>query len=256
MTNRIPNIVHLMYGFAEDFGGKPFSLVHYLCIKSLCDLNKPDVVNFYYKYEPTGEWWEKAKPYLNLVEIEPPTEIFGNPLMHVAHQADIVRLQALIADGGIYIDLDVICTKPFTDLLDNKFVIGAEGTPHGTDGLCNAVLMSEPNSKFATTWLSNYTNFRSKGRDQYWNEHSVYLPLHLSKQIPNEIHIEPYSSFHYPLYHEPHLKMMFEETNDFSDSYCHHLWETVSWEPYLKDLTIDEIENNDTTFNLIARRFI
>ena len=26
---------------------------------------KPDVVNFYYKYEPTGEWWEKAKPYLN-----------------------------------------------------------------------------------------------------------------------------------------------------------------------------------------------
>jgi len=78
---------------APNFGGKPFSLVHYLSIKSAVDLNKPEQAFFHYQYEPIGEWWEKAKPLLRLNKIDAPTQIMGNQLYHVAHQADVVRLQ-------------------------------------------------------------------------------------------------------------------------------------------------------------------
>jgi len=37
----IPNIFHFCYGFTKDFGGKPFSLVHYLALKSAYEINRP-----------------------------------------------------------------------------------------------------------------------------------------------------------------------------------------------------------------------
>ena len=46
----IPNIFHFIFGLTEDFGGKPFNIIHYLAIKSAYDLNNPDSINFYYKY--------------------------------------------------------------------------------------------------------------------------------------------------------------------------------------------------------------
>ena len=52
--SRIPNIFHFCFGFTPDFGGKPFSLVHYLAVKSAHEVNKPDMMHFYHKYEPTG----------------------------------------------------------------------------------------------------------------------------------------------------------------------------------------------------------
>ena len=41
----IPNIFHFVFGMAPDFGGKPFSLVHYLSVKSALTLNQPELVN-------------------------------------------------------------------------------------------------------------------------------------------------------------------------------------------------------------------
>jgi len=120
----IPNQFHFVFGLKEDFGGKPFNILHYLAIKSAYDLNKPDAMYFYYTYEPSGEYWDKAKSYLTLVQVEAPTEIFGNPITHVAHKADIIRLQALYENGGIYMDMDTICVKSFEPLLNEKTVLG------------------------------------------------------------------------------------------------------------------------------------
>lgn len=251
----IPNIFHFCYGFTKDFGGKPFSLVHYLAVKSAYDVNKPDDIFFYYKYEPEGEWWEKAKKIINLVQIDPPEEIFGNKLYHVAHKSDVWRLNTLIEFGGIYMDLDTICVKPFTNLLNNKFVIGRQGKWRKM-GLCNAVMMSEKKSEFAKIWLSEYKSFRSKGHDKYWAEHSVALPLKLSLEHIDLLHIENFDSFHYPLYYPLSLLKMFKFNLKYKNAYCHHLWENGSWEKYLKKLNIDNIQNTNTTYNLIARRYL
>ncbi len=250
----IPNIFHFCYGLSEDFGGKPYSLVHYLAVKSAFEVNKPDEIFFYYSYEPEGEWWEKTKELVTLVKITAPEEIFGNKLYHVAHKADIIRLQYLIKTGGIYMDLDTISKKPFTPLLNNKFVIGRQGKWR-LKGLCNAVMMSEKNSEFARIWMEEYKSFRSKGKDKYWAEHSVSVPLKLAKQYPDLLHIEKYNSFHFPLYYSSSLKDLFEKSKDYPQAYCHHLWEGGSWDKFLKDLTQDYILNTDTTYNLIARKY-
>lgn len=251
----IPDIFHFCYGLSEDFGGKPFSLVHYLAVKSAKEINNPEEIFFYFSFEPEGEWWERTKEIVTTKKVDPPDEIFGNKLYHVAHKADILRLNVLKENGGIYMDLDTICCRPFSGLLDNKFVIGRQGKWRKM-GLCNAVMMSEKNSEFISIWMEEYRNFRSKGKDRYWAEHSVSVPMKLSEKHPHLLHIEPYNSFHYPLYYKRSLKKLFEENRKYPEAYCHHLWEGGSWDKYLKDLTINRILNNDTTYNLIARRFI
>ena len=67
--------------------------------------------------------------------------------------------------------------------------------------------------------------------------------------------LEPYA-FHYPLYDKPGLESMFEKVTNFPEAYLHHLWESFSWEPYLSKLTVKDIFEKDTTYNLIARRFL
>lgn len=272
----IPNILHFVFGMSPDFGGKPFSLVHYLSVKSAIELNQPDAAYFHYQYEPTGVWWDKAKPLLTLVKTAAPEEIFGNKLYHVAHKADVVRLQVLKEMGGIYLDLDTISVKPLTHLLHHQFVIGQElkapVTPKnwrqqlkvkliwkkvkkGTIGLCNAVLLSEKNSYFINLWLHHYKTFRSKGRDKYWNEHSVLVPEKLAAVYPDFItRLSPYA-FHYPLYDKTGLKLLFEEVCEFPEAYLHHLWESFSW-GYLSALNAEKIQSEDTTYNLIARKYL
>jgi hypothetical protein len=278
----IPNVFHFVFGMAEDFGGIPFSLVHYLSIKSAIVTNKPDNVYFHYQYEPEGEWWSKAKELLTLNKITAPKNFLGNKLYHIAHKADVVRLQALKETGGIYLDTDTISVKPLTDLLLHSLAIGQElkaayvpknfrqrakhivrkqlglvkDVTTESIGLCNAVLLSEKNGDFVNKWLEEYKTFRSLGRDKYWNEHSVLVPLKLAEQYPESItKLSPYA-FHYPLYDEQGLRSMFEEVNEFPEAYLHHLWESFSWDKYLSKLTPEEIKTKDTTYNLIARRFL
>lgn len=251
----VPNIFHFCFGLAPDFGGKSFSLVHYLAIKSAHAVNNPDKIFFYYSYEPQGEWWEKSKQLIELIKVNPPEEIFGNKLHHVAHKADVLRLEKLIEYGGIYLDLDTICKKSFKPLLNNKFVIGKQGKWRRM-GLCNAVMMAEKNSEFAKVWLESYKTFRSKGKDKYWSEHSVEIPLKLSKNYKNILHIENYNSFHFPLYYPSSLKNLFVYNKNYPEAFCHHLWEGGSWEKYLRDLSLEDILKRDSTYNIIARRFL
>ncbi len=273
----IPNIFHFVFGMATDFGGKPFSLCHYLSVRAAVELNKPSVTFFHYQYEPEGEWWERTKSLLTLNKIVAPDSFMGRPLYHVAHKADVVRLQMLKEHGGIYLDLDTISVKPLTDLLTYSFVIGQELKPKwipknwrqqlkhklglikvktGATGLCNAVLLSEKNSDFVNLWLNEYKSFRSKGRDKYWNEHSVQVPERLAAQHPEMItQLSPYA-FHFPLYDTTGMKSMFEEVNQFPEAYLHHLWESFSWEKYLSQLSIEKIKAENTTYNLIARKFL
>ena len=225
-------------------------------MKSAISINKPKKSYFHYFYEPYGKYWDLIKPYLILEKVNPPAEIYGNKLHHYAHQADVIRLQALIEEGGVYADIDTIFVNPIpTELFEKSFVMGKQGN----EGLCNALMMSEPNSPFAMQWLYDH-NICFKGGmpgSDGWCTHSVYYPLHLSKKIPNHIHIEEGSSFFNLLYHQPDIKKLFEDNVTLEDSvYSLHLWENVSWKSHLGKLTPTDINTNDTTFNLIARKYI
>lgn len=261
ILNEIPNIIHFVYGFKEQT--EEFELYRYIAIKSAHDVNKPEKIYFHYYYEPYGQWWDKIKPILTLEKVDIPTEIYGNKLWHYAHQSDVIRLQKLIKYGGIYLDIDTICLKSFKDLLHHQFVMGYQAESNNTNiyGLCNAVILSCPNSTFALKWLDSYKEFRSKGRDQYWDEHSVIKPLMLSKMYESEIHIISNTAFFYPLWYDiadilfnNNINILYYK-NIVKNNYCIHLWDTFSHN-YLKTLTENDIFNVNTLYNIFSRKFL
>lgn len=279
----IPNIFHFVL-FRPGAGiEKPFSLVHYLAIESAFQLNQPEKIYLHTDCKPSGECWERISHRVTVIPTDAPKEFMGKNIFHVAHKSDLVRLQVLREFGGTYLDLDTICVKPFHSLYNNKFVMGEElipayiprnwrqvlksgirkvvtssGDPYKTQNrkICSAVLLSEKESHFVKLWLESYQTFRSKGRDDYWNEHSGVIPLKLLNENNDMATLLCPYSFHYPLYKEEHLKKMFEEVHEFPQAFAHHLWESFSYNKYLSKLTVEKIMTEDTTYNLIARRFL
>ena len=128
-------------------------------------------------------------------------------------------------------------------------------------GLCNAVMLAEPNSKFGLNWINTYRSFRSNGRDEFWDEHSVILPLSLAKDNPDDITILSCKSFFYPLWNDIN-DILFNEKFDIDkyknlmiNNYCIHLWDTYS-HGYLKNLNENIIFSQNTIYNIFSRKFL
>lgn len=254
----IPNIIHFIFGLVDDFGKKPFSIIHYLAIKSADEINKPDNIYLYYNFLPTGYWWDRVinEDLIELVSIDNFSDIFGNKLRHYAHKADVLRLMILIEYGGIYLDIDTICLKPLNPFLSNNCSMGEEECNGVKYGLCNAVIIAEKNSLFLKYWLATYKYFRSKGHDKYWGEHSIIVPFRISKLFPNLINVLPSSYFFYPSYSERDLRLLFKYNISIDNSFVIHLWENVSYDAYLQYLNEENIKELDTTYNIAARSFL
>ncbi|QNN24353.1 hypothetical protein HED60_19435 [Planctomycetales bacterium ZRK34] len=216
---------------SEDFGGKPWSYIHHLSVLSASVVNEPDEIMFWFEHEPEGEYWEMTKPLVTLMPIKAPQSIYGNPLLHPAHQADIVRLDALNAYGGVYLDADVICLRPFAELEHCGFFMGWQGNY----GLCNATMGGDADAPFVNRWLDSYETFRSHGRDRWWDEHSVRIPRRLAEQHPTEITAFDSYTFFNPLWGE--IENIFKpcDKSYLTQSVTVHLWETFSW-PWLSQL--------------------
>lgn len=225
----------MVFGMAPDFGGKPWSWIHHVAVETAARVNEPSQIIFWHEHEPTGEWWDRSRPYLTLRKIEAPREIFGRPLIHPAHRADVVRLQALLEHGGTYVDCDVWSLRPFANLEHGGFWMGRQGRSYG---LCNATMGGDPGAAFAAAWLDCYQTFRSQGRDNYWDEHSVRLPLQLAAKIPLTVFPDKY--FFHPSWGKIH-RIFKPNANDLlRASYSVHLWESICWD-WLQHLSPDAI---------------
>lgn len=220
-------LLHLCFGMAEDFGGKPWSWIHHIAVETAVAVNRPDAIVFWHEHEPTGRWWRASRRHLTLRKIEAPREIFGRPLLHPAHRADVVRLRALLEHGGVYIDADVWSIRPFANIEHVGFFMGRQGQHYG---LCNATMGGRPGSPFVARWLDAYQSFRSEGRDQHWDEHSVRLPKRWAEAHPDEITVLPHTAFFHPLWGQ--LKRCFRTGYSpmLGQSYSVHLWESLCWD--------------------------
>ena len=185
-----------------------------------------------------------------------------------AHLADVLRLQVLYDDGGIYLDTDVFVLNHFRALLNcpQDIVLGNEGGNRW--GLCNAVIMARPKAKFIKTWLESYKNFKASE----WNYHSVILPKAMSKETPNQIcELAPHAFF-WPTWTARHVRWMHQplsyaevkETEHiliqnsgslFDGQLAYHAWNAVAKKRYLGSLNRTKLLQEDTRFNMMLRRF-
>lgn len=146
--------------------------------------------------------------------------------------------------------------KPYSDLLNNNFVLGYQGKD-GVEGICPAVIMSEKDSIFAKRWLVGFKRYFYGGDpgSEYWCTHSVNYPLYLASEFKNYVTIVNDEAFFKPLYHQKDLENLFVNDVEFTNAYSFHLWETCS-KQYLDKLTPEYIQTVDNTYNKIARKYL
>ena len=216
----IPNIIHFVFGLKPQ--DEEFLFAYYVSVYSAFIINNPEKIFLYYDYEPYGKWWEELKiiPSLNLQKIDSPTH-FGNKLISkTAHKADKVRMDILFNKGGIYLDIDTICVKPFGDLLNKKVVLGMESP----NAICNAIMMTEAQSDFFKIWLERYEEaFIPDG----WAEASIFLPSIIAKEKPELLTLLEPEYFFLPNWNETE-KIFVNKYEIPENLIALHLWETLS----------------------------
>ena len=237
---KIPNIYHYIFlGFTD------FTFIHYLSILTCYLVQNPDIIYIYYHHLPkkNTKWWDNIQQYITLIYVDIPTHIFGNKITKFQHMADVIRLEKLIKYGGVYFDLDIICLKKITKFFNNNCVMGLQCPNTKYQGLCNAVIIAEPNSVFLTKWYQEYVNFSH----HKWDYHSVTLPLLLSKINSNYIKIEKSESFFPFDWNVTDIMINRKYDNLLKNSYVFHLWES-EWDKSVLKINSPHLFTYNSTF--------
>jgi len=272
-AKRIPKYFHFVYGLRRQT--EPFHLVHYLCLESCLRVNQPECLFFHYHHEPWGEYWDLIRDRIQLVRVSHPVFLKGYRYAdrHVekyryAHEADFIRLDALIEHGGVYADIDTLFVNPIPEALFHApFVLGREddiqdpSTGRVRPSLCNAFTLSEPGAEFARLWRDRC----EKEFDGSWSRHSTLLPSDLAGERPELIHVEPSHTVYPYMWTREDLRRMLEGCEKVDAGVASiHLWAHLWWAEQRRDfsdfhaglMTEQNIRTVATTYNLIARRFL
>ena len=100
-------------------------------------------------------------------------EVINNPDISIVMKSDIIRWEVVRIFGGIYVDTDMECVKPFNEFLKHKSFCGKAG-----DCACNALFGSDPDDKLikvSETLCANIKNNYSI-KDTYYGVISLTGP--------------------------------------------------------------------------------
>lgn len=275
----IPRVFHFVFALREQ--REPFHLLHYLCLASCLAVNRPKAVVFHYRHEPFGPWWERIRFRLELRQVEDAPAGFDTERydktsegrlirrlgIDYAHEADFLRMDILLAEGGIYADMDTLFVRSYPDeWLADRFVIGEEYAPLEPGAtlrpsLCNAVMMARAGDPFARAWRDGMAG----AFDGRWNSHSCREAGKLWQWHPEQLRVLP-SVYFYRYGSTPEgLASLLEETDDdHPDLFSVHLWAHLWWGAARRDMSelhagmIDEnwILNGSSTLARLARPYL
>ena len=269
---------HFVFGLAPQ--REPLHLVHYLCLESCRQVNRPPAIFFHHRHEPFGPLWERIKPHLVLRRL-PETSalpegrydateegrLIRSAGWTYAHEADFLRLAILLEQGGVYADMDTLFVRPLPQRwLERAFALGEEAPVPGPDSvlrpsLCNALIIALPGARFAQRWLERMTQVF----DGTWSRHSNQEAVRLWADMPEAIHVVPQPAFYRHAATRRGVRTLLEGHDpDTSGVYSVHLWAHLWWDAWRTDFTrvhageIDEdyVRTRKTTYAGLARRFL
>ncbi|TIB42324.1 hypothetical protein E3P86_00428 [Wallemia ichthyophaga] len=243
---KIPSIVHYTFGMGDEI--EQLEYYHYLAIRSALIVLKPKLVLFHYHTEPTGPWWARLSQLQQVVHVHSRnlSHIFHQPVETNEARSDIIRLEALLRWGGMFLEPDVYVIRDFLSagLLNEPVVMGMESqqdiTKHELDpkGLNNAFILSEPDSRFIRDWYNAYATFNQSQP----SAHNLEMPWKFARLNPNYVTVlnrlgnrEAYS---------------FEMEAQFA----YHAWEEIA-HSQLSPITPSSLKTLGSPFTRMARRF-
>jgi FkbM family methyltransferase len=225
----IPHVIHLLY-----FGETEFYNFHHRCVHSMLQYMPHYEIRIYNSKEPVNnKYWDdiKAQPGVRILKIDVPQFFDGFELKHFQYKADVVRLELLYEHGGVYLDLDMIITRPFDEVFKSghSFYISEERT--NCRSLINAFLAAKPKNEFIKLWLNE---FKSGLRLGIWahhirdsnkkliDDHPHYLHKYRMKVLDGTVFM--------PLHWQDTVAFLNSESVPYefpAESYGTHLWETI-----------------------------
>ena len=231
-------IVHFVFGLRPQ--DEPFHLLHYLAIESCRRVVAPDVIRLHVHHLPYGVYWDLARPLVEMHRIEPIAavdDIVADPIIvqhRYAHHADVIRLDVLARDGGMYADIDTLFVRPVPDeWWTHAAVIGQEAPVSYGDtavlepSVSNCLVMARPGSGFIEAWREQIIG----AMDGSWSGHSCRLAMRLATEHPELVTVVPRERFS-PFGHDPAgMRALLEEPfepgsldSTCSVHLCAHLW--------------------------------
>lgn len=244
----IPRVIHFIF-----FGFTPFQTIHYLAVKSAIKVHQVPVRLYYSQAPQLNPLWDEIAGMVELVRVDPPTYFRGQVLESYQYKADVLRLETLLAQGGVYLDIDVISLRPFGDLWNENCVLGIEDRD-GTS-ITNAVIMSVPGHGFISTWLDQ--TGMALGQNRPWAWHGVCLPheIYHGGQWP-DVRLEPRSSFMPFDFREPYIfSDDAQAISAIQNSYTMHMWDTI-WNPQLAQITLDSLRSSHSNLARIVTPYL
>jgi len=248
-SDQIPNVLHFVFLYPLHTKMPFYTAV---AIQSAITRTGATRTFLYCSHEPLGDHWDAIKAQVTIIYISDFTYFKNAKIYHAAHKADIIRLLALYHIGGIYLDNDTITLRSMDDLRDKKFVMGIQGTRGGTNtiGLCNATMLGRRHSLFCNTWIRSYRFFKSKGRDTFWDFHSVKLPVLIARALIDEITVLSSRAFFYPMWHDIERRLFTDGSREnaryFESAYSIHLWSSMNG--FLPAISRAYIQNSSSLY--------
>jgi hypothetical protein len=251
----IPKVIHYFFGLREDFCGKPFTDFHYLNILSAWKLNPDYKIKVYYYYEPDCWQFKALYTFCEVIKLDSlPNTINGKSIKWGEHVCGYLRVNKLLEEGGIYLDTDVVCIKPFDDLLDFDCIMGLEYASKLTWGLCDATILASKGSKFMSLWKDNYDNYYDQDS---WNTDAVVVPYELAVRNPKTIRMVPPDFFFKYPWDNFGFTMIFKAISPLDYAYTMHLYE--SRPGHYRELckyTVESVPTMKSTLAYIYRKVI
>jgi len=256
----IPKIIHILY-----FGETDFYNFHHRCLHSMLQYMPNYEIRIYNAKEPVGNvYWDdiKKQPRISIHKMDPPVFYDGFELKHFQYKADVVRLELLYKHGGVYLDLDMLITRPFDNVFasGHSFYISEERANGAGDGaLINAFLAAKPKNGFIQLWLNE---FKSGLRLGIWATHIRDSNKKLLQEHPHYMH-----KYHIrildgklfmPLHWQDTVAFIQSETvpHDFPpESYGTHLWETILGDVMRKNEFLHKQKMELTVYNSRSSAF-
>ena len=256
----IPNICHFIAGMScnkdivtGQLQAEQFTFINYVSVVSAILVNNPEKITFTYSTEPQGNWWDKLKQIerIEFYQVPLPTHFGKKEIIEPQHRADKLRIEILKEHGGVYLDTDTICVKPYKDILQYKYAMGIQDENRT---LCNAVIFSEPNAEFLSLWQTPYEEFFNPTG---WEECCVVLPMEVAKANPSKITMLKPECFFRPLFTELDEIFLNICTEISEEMYILHLWNACSGKHINKIHNIDwASKNNHTLLGKILLKLI
>jgi hypothetical protein len=261
----IPRLFHFIY----IAGNHPFTMSHYIAIKSCLIVQKAQQIHVWHGEETeelkNNKWWIRSKKIAKFHLVNIPAYINFNAVWWKQHQADYMRINILYKYGGVYMDLDVLSYKPLdgselapqfeneniTDVnLFNQEMVMCRESP---TKLCNCVIMVRKEHPFIKEWIYRYDTQYT----QHWTLLSVETPAKIYNEHPEfNICIVKSQTF-LPFIYNDFRFFYYDATNWLiNNSLLIHLWDTESFKA--KMIPLDEdyyINKPNNTFTLNFKKF-